>query len=418
MFALFVGAGNIIFPPIIGLQSGEQMWISVIGFIISAVGLPIITIIALAKAGGGIKELTAPLGNVFGAILTIIVYLSVGPLFAIPRTAVVSYTIGIRPLINNQLTSLVLCIYSIIYFIIVIIISIYPKVLLNSLSKVLAPIKIIALCILGTAAIFWPSGTNINSLYGDMAFTHGFINGYLTMDTLGAMVFGIIIIKAINSLKVSNSMNLIQYTILSGLITGILLIVVYISLFILGNKTGTLLPNAINGADILHTYVNYTFGKYGSLFLGILIFVSCIVTAVGLISACGEFFSAYLTISYRKIIILLGIFSILMSNVGLNELILISMPILTVIYPPCIILILMNFIKTWWKKSDLVIISTMIISFTCSVIIELYKIKKLKIFIPNIITHMPLYQYNLAWLLPSLIVISLFLIYEVIFNKK
>ncbi|MGP1930276.1 MAG: branched-chain amino acid transport system II carrier protein [Arsenophonus sp. ET-YP4-MAG3] len=419
-FALFVGAGNIIFPPILGLQAGEQVWVAIAGFLLTGVGLPVIAVIALAKVGGGIEQLSAPIGKYAGLLLAVIVYLSVGPLFAAPRTATVSYEVGIATLLGGKISSISLFIYSLFYFAIVIIISLHPGRLLDSIGYVLAPIKMIGLAILGIAAILLPAGDPIKlmPLYKDIVFSNSFISGYLTMDTLGAMVFGIIIVNAIRSRGIKNPTLLTRYTMWAGLIAGFLLTLVYISLFKLGENSGTLSPNVNNGADILHAYVQYTFGNYGSFFLGILIFIACMVTAVGLISACAQFFSIYLPISYRTLVWILSIFSMVISNLGLNKLIEFSFPVLIAIYPPCIMLIIMSFTLKWWVHASNVIIPTILISLIFGLLGAMKSSNLLEVFIPNFAKKLPLYNHDLSWLLPSLIVLVFFALYDRINIKQ
>lgn len=219
-FALFVGAGNIIFPPMVGLQSGEHVWWAALGFLITAVGLPVITVIALARVGGGIDALSTPIGRSAGLVLATVCYLAVGPLFAIPRTATVSFEVGIAPLTGNG--PLPLFIYSVVYFALVIGISLYPGRLLDTVGHILAPLKILALAILGIAALIWPAGPLITATdaYQQAPFSSGFVNGYLTMDTLGALVFGIVIVNAARSRGVVSAVLLTRYTIWAGLIAG------------------------------------------------------------------------------------------------------------------------------------------------------------------------------------------------------
>lgn len=155
-FALFVGAGNIIFPPMVGLQAGEHVWTAAIGFLITAVGLPVLTVVALAKVGGGVESLSTPIGKVAGILLAVVCYLAVGPLFATPRTATVSFEVGIAPLTGDG--PLPLLIYSVIYFALVILVSLYPGKLLDTVGNFLAPLKIIALIVLAVAAVVWPHG--------------------------------------------------------------------------------------------------------------------------------------------------------------------------------------------------------------------------------------------------------------------
>ncbi|MFP3014691.1 MAG: branched-chain amino acid transport system II carrier protein [Arsenophonus sp.] len=419
IFSLFMGVGNIIFPPMIGLQSGEKTLIAASGFLITAVGLPIITIITLATVGGRIEQLTAPIGKHAGFLLAVIAHLFVGPLFATPRATAVFYELGITPILGEtSFTSLF--IYNIIYFSIVIVISLYLDRLINGVGYILAATKMIALFSLGISALLWPAGepiifqTSYSDVFFSNVFINGFINGYLTVDALGAMVFGIVIINVARARGIKNSILLSYYTVWGGLIAGILLILIYILLFKLGENSGTLLPDARNGADILKAYVQHTFGNYGSFFLCVLIFIASIITSVGLNSACANFFTPYLPISYNKLVWIFGIFSIFIANLGLSKLIKFSVPILIAIYPPCIILIIMSFILKYWKCSPRLVAPTMLISLLFGLFDVMKHSDVLKKFIPDIAKKLPLYDYNLTWIVPSLII---FIFYSLYYNK-
>jgi len=410
-FALFVGAGNIIFPPIVGLQSGEYVWLAAIGFLLTAVGLPMVTIIALARVGGSIDALSMPIGRVTGLLLATICYLSVGPLFATPRTATVSFEVGIAPLVGNS--SLALLIYSLIYFSLVIGISLYPRRLLDTIGHVLAPLKIISFSILGVSALFWPAGSPIPAIeaYQQTPFSTGFVNGYLTMDTLGALVFGVVIVNAARSRGVVSVSLLTRYTIWAGVIAGVGLVLFYLSLFKLGLNSGVLIPGTQNGASILHAYVQYTFGGIGSIFLAILIFIACMVTAVGLICACAEFFSQFLPLSYRSLVFILGLFSMLLSNLGLSHLIQVSIPVLTAIYPPCIVLVVLSFTLRWWHNTKIVISSTTLASLLFG-ICDAIKSANFDYLLPAWTHNLPMADQGLAWLPPSLLVLILVILYD------
>jgi len=403
-FALFVGAGNIIFPPMVGIQSGEHVWVSALGFLITAVGLPVATVIALARVGGGVDSLSTPVGKVAGIILAMVCYLAVGPLFATPRTATVSFEVGIGPLVGEN--SLALGIYSAIYFCLVIVISLFPGKLLDTVGHFLAPVKIVALAILGIAALFWPAGNHLpaTEVYQQAAFSNGFVNGYLTMDTLGALVFGIVIVNAARSRGIENAKLLTRYTILAGVIAGVGLTLVYLSLFKLGSDSGSLISQSANGAAILHAYVQHTFGSGGSLFLGVLIFIACMVTAIGLTCACAEFFAQYIPLSYKTLVIILGVFAMVISNLGLTHLIAISVPVLTAIYPPCIVLVLLSFTLNWWQEAGRIIKPAMAISLVFGVIDGL-KASDFSAWVPASLQHLPLSEQNLSWLPPVVLVI-------------
>jgi LIVCS family branched-chain amino acid:cation transporter len=401
-FALFVGAGNIIFPPIVGLQAGPHVWMAALGFLVTAVGLPVVTVVALAKVGGAMDALSSPIGKVAGTVLAAVCYLSVGPLFATPRTATVSFEVGLAPITGES--PLALFLYSLVYFLLVFWISLYPGRLLDTVGRFLAPLKIIALAVLGIAAFALPAGDIgvAQPAYVAAPFSQGFINGYLTMDTLGALVFGIVIVNAIRSRGVESPKLITRYAIIAGLIAGVGLALVYISLFRLGSDSHAIAAGATNGAAVLHAYVQHTFGTLGSGFLAVLISLACLVTAVGLTCACAEYFSRLLPLSYKTLVILLAAFSLLVSNLGLTKLIQFSIPVLTAIYPPCIALVALSFCKDFWHAQGRIVASVMLVSFLFGTI-DAIKGSGLGEHLPDALAHLPLSEQGLAWLIPSLI---------------
>lgn len=410
-FALFIGAGNIIFPPIVAQQAGEHVWLAAFGFLITAVGLPVITIMALSRTHGSIAILSSPLGKVASLILTVVCYLSVGPLFAIPRTATVSYEIGFSPYFGTSSSSLL--IYSAVYFAFVTIISLYPNKLLDTIGHVLAPLKILSLAVLGIAAFLIPSGYIPPAIhnYVSSPVSEGFINGYLTMDTLGALVFGIVIINAIHSRGVTDTKLVTKYAVIASLISGVGLTLVYLSLFKLGLGSHEVAPNAANGAIILHAYVQHAFGDLGSLFLTGLIFLACMVTAIGLTCACAEYFAQLTKISYKVLVFILVGFSFIISNLGLTKLIAVSVPVLSAIYPPAIVVILLSFFWSKFNNPRLVIAPVTAVSFIFG-LIEGIKVTNFKDNVPLIIQNLPLNEQNLAWLIPSCIVLIICIIID------
>ena len=400
-FALFIGAGNIIFPPIVAQQAGEHVWLAAFGFLITAVGLPVITIIALSRVEGSIQILSSPLGKIASLILTITCYLTVGPLFATPRTATVSYEIGFSSYLGTSSSSLL--IYSAIYFSVVTLISLYPNKILDTVGYVLSPLKILSLAILGIAAMMIPTGfvpPAINN-YIDSPVSEGFVNGYLTMDTLGALVFGIVIIQAIRSRGVSNPKLITRYAVIASIISGIGLTVVYLSLFKLGLGSHEVAANASNGAVILHAYVQHAFGDLGSIFLSAMIFIACMVTAIGLTCACAEYFSSITKIGYKVWVFILIGFSFIISNLGLTKLIAFSVPVLSAIYPPAIVVIMLSFGWKFFNHPRRVIAPVTAVSLVFGLLDGL---KVANFELPYALTHLPLAEQNLAWLIPSLAV--------------
>ncbi|MCF7532637.1 branched-chain amino acid transport system II carrier protein [Pseudomonas petrae] len=416
-FALFVGAGNIIFPPIVGLQAGPNVWMAALGFLVTAVGLPVVTVIALAKVGGAMDALSSPIGKVAGTLLAAVCYLSVGPLFATPRTATVSFEVGLAPLTGES--PLALFLYSLVYFVLVFWISLYPGRLLDTVGRFLAPLKIIALAILGIAAFVLPAGEVgiAEPAYVAAPFSQGFINGYLTMDTLGALVFGIVIVNAIRSRGVESPRLITRYAIIAGLIAGVGLALVYISLFRLGSDSHAVAAGATNGAAVLHAYVQHTFGTLGSSFLAVLISLACLVTAVGLTCACAEYFSRVLPLSYKTLVILLAAFSLLVSNLGLTKLIQFSIPVLTAIYPPCIALVTLSFCKDFWHEQGRIVAPVMAVAFLIGAV-DAVKGSALGVYLPDSLAHLPLSEQGLAWLTPSLITLFVAFVVDRMLGKR
>ena len=364
------------------------------------------TIMALSRMQGSIEFISSPLGRFASLLLTIVCYLSVGPLFATPRTATVSYEIGFAPYFGTSSSSLL--IYSVIYFAFAAAVSLYPNKLLDTVGHVLAPLKIVALAILGIAAFAIPTGyisPPINH-YVNSPVSEGFVSGYLTMDTLGALVFGIVIIQAIQSRGVTDSKLITKYAIIASLIAGLGLTLVYISLFKLGLGSHEVAANADNGAVILHAYVQHAFGDLGSLFLTGLIFLACMVTAIGLTCACAEYFNELTGLPYKLLVFILIGFSLLISNLGLTTLIAFSVPLLSAIYPPAIVVIMLSFFWKHWNKPSLIVGSVTAIAFLFG-IVEAIKAAGFTEQLPQFIDHLPLSEQNLAWLLPSCVVLMI-----------
>ena len=408
-FALFIGAGNIIFPPIVAQQAGEHVWLAALGFLITAVGLPVITIMALSRVEGSIQNLSSPLGKIASLILTVVCYLAVGPLFATPRTATVSYEIGFSSYFGTASSSLL--IYSAIYFAVVTVVSLYPNKLLDTVGHFLAPLKIISLAVLGIAAFAIPAGFIPPAIdnYVTAPVSEGFVNGYLTMDTLGALVFGIVIIHAIHSRGVTDKKLVTKYAVIASLISGVGLTLVYLSLFKLGLGSHDVSPNAANGAVILHAYVQHAFGDIGSLFLTGMIFLACMVTAIGLTCACAEYFSGLTKIPYKILVFVLVGFSFIISNLGLTKLIAVSVPVLSAIYPPAIVVILLSFFWKFFNKPAYVVAPVTAIAFLFGILDGL---KVAGFNLPEIIQHLPLNAQNLAWLIPSTIVLIIAIVID------
>ncbi|KIZ37655.1 MULTISPECIES: branched-chain amino acid transport system II carrier protein [Stutzerimonas stutzeri subgroup] len=403
-FALFLGAGNIIFPPSAGMASGEFIWQAALGFLLTGVGLPLLTVVALARVGGGMDRLTAPLGKVAGTVLAVAVYLAIGPLFATPRTAVVSFEMGIAPFSGNA--GMPLFIYTLVFFAAMLFLVLNPGQLVNRIGKFITPVLLAALLVLGGAAIFAPAGEvgAASESYRASPLIKGFLEGYLTMDTLGALVFGIVIATAIRDRGVTEPALVTRYSMIAGVIAAVGLSLVYLALFYLGATSQGIAAGAENGVQILTTYVQHTFGTPGSLLLAVVITLACLTTAVGLTTACGEFFSALLPVSYRTVAVVFALFSLLVANQGLTQLISVSVPVLVGLYPLAIVLVALSLLDRFWVSPSRVFVPVMAVTLIFGVVDGLAAAGFID-WVPVLFTQLPLADQSMGWLVPVLVML-------------
>ncbi len=334
------------------------------------------------------------------------VYLAIGPLFATPRTAVVSFEMGVAPFTGNGGAPLL--IYSLGYFAVVLFLSLNPGQLVDRIGKFITPVLLAALLVLGGAALVLPAGPigATTTDYQTAPFLQGFLQGYLTMDTLGALVFGIVIASAIRERGVSDSRLITRYSVIAGLIAALGLSLVYLALFYLGATSQGIAGEAQNGVQILTAYVQHTFGTAGSLLLAIVITLACLTTAVGLLTACGEFFSGLLPVSYRTVVVVFGLFSLLVANQGLTQLISISVPVLVGLYPLAIVLVALSLLDGLWLSPSRVIIPVMTVTLVFGLVDGLAA-AGFQHWVPSGFGGLPLAGQNLGWLVPVLITLLL-----------
>ncbi len=408
-FALFLGAGNIIFPPSVGLAAGEFQWSAALGFLLTGVGLPLLGLVALALVGGGLDILTKPIGKVAGTLMGLAIYLTIGPFFATPRTATVSFEVGMAPFTGN--TPEALLIFSVCYFALVMVLSLYPGKLLDNIGKIITPALIVVLAILGVAAFVAPAGTIVATPAAEYASTgkalaQGFVQGYQTMDALASLVFGIIIVAAIKAAGVTDTRLHTRYTIYAALIAALGLGLVYVSLVYLGGMSGSVLEAGASGVQILNNYVHTTFGSAGTVLLAAVILLACLTTGVGLVSSCSAYFSQLFGVQYRTVVIIMSVFSAAVANQGLAQLIAVAVPVLVGIYPPAIALIALGLMSKLFKCKARVFIPVMSAALVFG-IVDAIKAAGFGSMVPSVFEHLPGSAIGLGWLVPVVVVLAI-----------
>jgi branched-chain amino acid:cation transporter, LIVCS family len=409
-FAFFLGAGNIIFPPFAGMLAGENMLPAMMGFLITAVGLPLLGLIAIAKSNG---KVTALLPAFAATALAITIYVIIGPAFAAPRTSLVAFEIGARPFIDNpELTTLIAgtefnlpqLIYTTVFFIITMLLALFPGNLLDSVGKVLTPILIVLLMGLAVSVILLP-GADVGAAVGayqNSPLTKGILEGYNTMDTLASLMFGILIIDLLRKKGVENAKDQTKYLIRAALIAAAGLAFVYVSLFYLGATAGTLAEGASNGGQILTNFVNHEFGVTGTFMLSLVVTLACLTTAVGLVTACSEYFNELIpALSYRLLAVFFSVTCAVVANVGLSELIRISIPVLMTIYPVAIALVMVTLLTNRFNHP--VFAHRLVLS--VALFFGIFDGLQAAGIDMSMLDFMPLHAEGMAWLPPTFITI-------------
>ncbi|MGX9134895.1 branched-chain amino acid transport system II carrier protein [Rummeliibacillus sp. JY-2-4R] len=408
LFALFFGAGNLIFPPMLGQSAGTNIWSANAGFLVTGVGLPLLGVLAFGFSGkDDLQSLASRVHPIFGIVFTTVLYLAIGPLFALPRTGNVSFEIGVKPFLSENSSSLPLLIFTIIFFGISCFLSLNPAKIVEIVGKILTPIKLTFIGILIVVACIYPIGDIQAPIkkYTVQPFFNGFREGYLTMDTLASFVFGIIIINAIKAKGAQTNKQILIVCAKAATIAAIILATVYTALTYIGATSVEKLGSLDNGGTILAKVSEYYFGTYGGILLGLMITVACLTTSVGLITSCSAFFHKLLPkISYKTIAIILSIFSAVVANIGLTQLIAISVPVLTAIYPLAIVLIFLTFLHPFFKgKAEVYqgsLFFTFIISFFDGLNGAGIHFSSIDYFFNAIL---PMYDIGLGWIIPAII---------------
>ena len=346
-FAFFLGAGNIIFPPLAGFLAGEHLPSAMSGFLLTAVGLPLVTLIAAAMAGGGLPTMGRYLPPVVVTIMATAIFIIIGPAFAAPRTGLVAYEMGLKPFLANP-TQTTLTLYTIVFFGVVLLLSLNQGRLLDAVGKILTPILLLLLIGLAIAVFMNPQGTQppVNEVYMAQPFVKGFIEGYNTMDTFAALMFGMLILDVLRQKGVTEKRAQSRYLMIAALIAAAGLGFVYISLFILGGTSLGVVDSATNGGEIISAYVLSLFGTPGLWILAAIVTLACLTTAVGLVSACADYFFRLTSkFGYRRWVVIMALACTLVANVGLNTLITVSIPVLVAFYPVAVALVLATYLQ-------------------------------------------------------------------------
>ena len=418
LFGMFFGAGNLIFPVHLGQMAGQNALPAIIGFIITAGGIPILGVAAIGIThSDGLQTLSGKVGKVYGIFFTCLLYLTIGPLFAIPRCATVSFTTGITPLLGaDSPERLYLLLFSAVFFAFVLFFSLRPGKITVWIGKIINPLFLFFFAVLMLAALLAP-GAAVSAVepveaYRSDAFFPALIEGYGTMDAIAGLAFGIVVIDVIRRMGVDNDDTIAEDVLSSGLLTGALMALIYVVSIVVGAQSRGLFELSENGGIALTQIAGHYLGGVGLFILAFTITFACLKTSIGLVTACAETFSKMTNgkISYRSWAILFTVFSFAVSNIGLSAIIEYSIPMLMLIYPPAIALILLAFLGKFFAHDRTVYIATMIGTWAAAIFdcmktlpAPVQAALHLDAPIAFAAAHLPLFDKNLGWLLPAVI---------------
>ncbi len=398
LFAMFFGAGNLIFPPFLGFLAGSSWSVALFGFLITGIGMPLLGIMASARAGGTVEHLAARVSPVFGRVLSIVIILAIGPLLAIPRTAATTFEMGVRP--NFPAAGAALS--SIVYFAITLFFALNQKKVVDEIGKILTPFLIGTLALIILKGVFSPLGTPSGGGLTN-AFGHGFREGYQTMDAMASVVFAEIIIAAMVFKGYSRVSDQVKMTSLSGLVSAAGLGLVYGGLMYLGACSTGLFPADVERTALLIGITQRLLGGTGKIILGLAVALACLTTSIGLTATVGDFFSHLFKgkIGYKTICLVTCIFSAVFATVGVTTIVKVAVPLLVTVYPVVIVLVILTMAGRL-VKSRAVYIGAIIGALTTSLFEALTAAGVPVAAVSGLILNIPLAKSGFAWALPAL----------------
>lgn len=411
LFGLFFGAGNLIFPPLLGNKAGSATLISLIAFCVIAVLFPVLGAIVVGKTNG-LSNLARRVGPMFSVVFTTAIYLSIGPGLGIPRAGSVPFEMAIAPYVTETLNlNIVRFVYTLVFFTIALLICLKPNKLVERVGKFLTPTLLLMILFMFVRIVMMDK--NIAAPSGDYLkapVTKGFLAGYETMDAVAALNFGFVIAQAIKRFGIEDENEVTRYEIKAGLLAGSVLFIVYAMLASIGMIGSQKFAGAENGAQVLSGSIKLVLGDFGLVLLAFIFTLACLTTCVGLITSGGEYFEKLFNnkLSYRAWVYIWTLFSFVMANFGLNKLLAFSVPLLQIIYPVALVLIVMGISHKYLNYSKVSYVSSAVVSVGLPLVEVLDKTFHIKFgFVTNFVKSLALYEEGLAWLLPTIFVLVL-----------
>lgn len=410
LFALFFGAGNLIFPASMGQLAGHNVWWAVLGFIVTGVGLPLAGVLAMGYSGcKNLQELAGRVHPRFGLLFTVVAYLTIGPCFATPRTGSVAYEIAVRPFLGDTAGQVVMTVFLVVFFGISYWLSATPQKLVDRIGKVLTPSLLLVIVILIVKSFLSPLGVPVEPVApyttGASAAIQGFLDGYNTMDAIASLVFSILVIEFVIEDGAVTPQAVTQEVFKAGVIAVACLAFVYIFIAKIGADSVPALGIQSTGAPVLALSSQLLFGQIGAIILAVIVLLACLSTSIGLITSCGAYFHSLLPgIHYKTWVAIFSVISFGVALFGLQTIIVAAIPVLMCIYPIVVALVVLTFLHRLFGGRQCVYVWTIGLTSIAAVITGLQTAEiDLGVINSLFMTFVPLHHFGLGWVLFALL---------------
>ena len=419
LFGMFFGAGNLIFPAKVGLDAGSNMWSAFAGVFITAVGIPMLAVVGLGLSRSeGVVELSQRVSRKYSLFFCTLLYLTIGPLFAIPRCASTAFSVGAVNLLPQEGERLYLALFSLVFFAVVLYFSLKPGGIMTWIGKWLNPVFLVFLAVLVIAALAKPISSISavapaeNYASSGSAFFRGFLEGYNTLDALAGLAFGIVVIDVVRKNGISQPERVAVNTAKAGIFSCLFMGLIYLFITLICAQSAPVCAGADNGGTVLGTIANHYFRSAGSVLMTLIVTFACLKTAIGLVTSCSKAFVDMFPKGpgYTVWAVVFSLVSFGIANFGLTTIVSWCVPVLMFLYPLAITLILLSLSGKFIGTNPTVYRTTTAFTLIAAVFDMVGAVSGmmpgsrvlagLKAFAGNIL---PLYDLGLGWILPAAI---------------
>ncbi|GAK84301.1 branched-chain amino acid transport system carrier protein [Vibrio ponticus] len=402
-FAMFLGAGNIIFPPFLGLEAGTQYLPAMAGFLITAVGLPALTLIVFGRLSDS-AQLTQALPKPIATGFWVLLFTAVGPAFAMPRAVTVAYEMGIKPFVSGDYLAL----FSFIFVALTLVLALQRGKLVDYIGKFMTPMLVLMLAALALAALVMPLGelSTPTMDYQQQALTSGLIQGYMTMDAIAAVGFGWVIIKAITDKGHVTSKSIFKVTLKVTLVYALLMSGCYLAMAYVGATSASIAEGVTNGGELLTRCAAEVFGTFGLVLLAGIIIMACLTTTVGLTNACAEYYQQTFNSPFSLTAVIVVVLTGVIANFGLNQILAVSLPAILILCPVAIALVLTALVIPTNRENWLSYVMVVAISLLLGSIDALSILDILPETLASLLNqYLPLFSAHASWFMPVALII-------------